>query len=283
MNKKGLVFLLIFPVALHLFSLFFLHFNERFSPRDFSHGFREEYITDVEGLNTEQLDPIFAQPFHYLGRGKQMVALESADGKYVIKLFNPMRPQKRQWYRRWDLWKRYSSLKWISREWFQKKARLAKLFKRHKIAFEHLQNETGLLFVHLAPSEKVIHYLHMTDEKGKNHILTLADTPFVLQKKAILVPSYLQSLIEKGEEAKAEEAIHKLENLFAKRLALGISDRIQTMHNNYGFVGDEPIQIDVGRINIEEEFLENPEKEQARLVDNLHMWVDTRFPNLDVR
>jgi len=280
MNKKGLIFLLAFPIVLHLCNLFFLHFRAESSPNRCVHRFRKEFTTPVEGLDTSTLDAILSQPFHYLGQGKQMVAYESEDGKVVLKLFNPMSPLKKGWYTRWTLWKRYSSLKWFSREWLSQKERLFKLFKRHKIAFEHLQDETGLLYVHLSPSEKITHYLHLTDQHGKKHILPLENTPFVLQEKAVPVPTYLTQLLNNHEIEKAALAIGRLEALFEKRTELGITDRIQTMHNNYGFVGDKPIQIDVGRIHMNEELIPDKEAEKRRLNESLHSWVSAHFPQL---
>lgn len=275
--KKRIALLLLIPIFLQLMSLFVFHFRERFHPREFEHGFSEVVSEQVSGLDYTQLDPIFAQPFHYLGHGKQMIALESQDGQYVLKLFNPMRPLKKGWYLRWRYWKRYNSLKWIKREWFSKKARLQKLFKRHRIAYEHLKNETGLVFVHLQKDPRICHRVHITDQKGKFHVLALEDTPFVLQKKAVLVPQYLQSLIHTGQVDEAKQAVEKLEALFSRRIDVGITDRIQTMENNYGFADGEPIQIDVGRI-WQHSILEQGERE--RVIENLHQWLSNHFPLL---
>lgn len=280
MRKKSLLWIFLLPIVLHLFHLFVLHFGEKFNPYDFEHGFKQNCLANISKLDFSKLDSILLQPFHYLGHGKQMTAFESEDGKYVLKLFNPMRPLKRGWYKQWKFWKRYSSLKWISREWFQKRARLKKLFKRHKIAYKKLRSETGLLFVHLAPSQKICHYLQLIDNRGKKHIVPLASTPFVLQEKAILVPQHLHHLIQSGQIESAKQAIVSLERLFEKRLEEGITDRIQTMDNNYGFVGEKPIQIDVGRIRIEEEIKINPDSERKRILNTFHQWLGSRFPEL---
>lgn len=280
MNKKPLLLLLVLPLAVHLFQLFFLHFNEAFHPKDFAHGFDKSFTTQVSELDFSKLDPILSQPFHYLKHGKQMVALESADGRYVLKLFNPMRPLEKKWYLKWKLWKRYSSIKWISREWFHKKPRLKKLLVRHKLAYEHLRQETGLVFIHASPSEKVIHYLHMTDQKGKKHILSLSETPFVIQEKAILVPQYLQKLLNEHKTEQVNTAITNLHKLFDKRLSVGITDRIQTMENNYGFVGTRPIQIDVGRIRFDPLLKKQSDEEKTRILNNFHSWLGNKFPEI---
>ncbi len=278
MQKKNFLYLLFLPLAVHLFSLFFLHFGKNFHPKDFIHGFDKTYSKEVSGLDYSQLDEILHQPFHYLGQGKQMTALESADGKYVLKLFNPMRPLKHKWYMELKWWKQCSSLKWISREWFHKKERLEKLFKRHQLAYDHLREETGLLFVYLSPSEKISHYVRITDNRDKLHTLSLHNTPFVLQERATLVPQYLHELIESEKIDEANRAVERIEELFIKRLEFGITDRIQTMENNYGFVGEKPIQLDVGRIRIEPDLQESPNAEKARILGNFRSWLQEHYP-----
>ncbi|NGX47898.1 MAG: hypothetical protein K1000chlam3_01283 [Chlamydiae bacterium] len=278
MHKKLLFTLLLLPFGLHLFQLFFLHYNGKFSSKTFTHGFEKNYSQEVSGLTFAKLDEIFREPFHQIGQGKQMIAFASADGKYVLKFFNPMRPLKKKWYTNEKYWKRYSSLKWISREWFGKKARLKKLFKRHKLAYELLQEETGLLFVHLRPSKRICHLVSVTDKWGKEHRISLAETPFILQKKAQLVPSYLQQLMQENKSDEIKQALARIEALFERRLQVGITDRIQTMENNYGFVDGKPIQIDVGRIRYDPTL--NIEEERARILTNFHTWIKSNYDHL---
>jgi len=277
--KKIIFSLLFLPLVAHLMNLFLFHFRERFHPREFEHGFHPSYSQTVSQLDYAALDPILSQPFHYLGHGKQMLALESEDGKYVLKIFNPMRPFKKQWYKHWRYWKRYSSLKWIKREWFTKKDRLKKLFNRHKIAYEHLKDETGLIFVHLKPDPRICHLVSVTDHLGKQHILALHDTPFVLQRKAILVPTYLSGLIEQGKHDEAHLAVARVEELFDRRIEEGITDRIQTMENNFGFVEGKAVQIDVGRIR---KFPSLDPEEKERVMKCFESWLAEAFPTLSV-
>jgi len=280
MRKRHLLWLLFLPIGLHVFSLFFLHFKDTIHSRDFEYGFDKLYAARVSGLDYSQLDSILSQPFHFLGQGKQMTAFESADGKYVLKFFNPMRPLKGKWYTSWKQWKKCTSLKWISHEWFQKKARLKKLFQRHRLAFDFLREETGLIFVHLFPSERINHLVHILDQKGKMHIFFLNTTPFVIQKKATLVPVYLNDLLRQNKLEEAKFAILQLQELFAKRLEVGVTDRIQTMENNYGFVKNKPIQIDIGRIQIDADLQKNSTEEKLRILGNFQDWLSKNYPEL---
>lgn len=281
MVKKLLLYsflFLLFAGVLQLCNLFFWHVNTTFIPKQFIHGFQKEYSTPVSGLDFSLLDNIFAEPFHYLGHGKQMIALESENRQFVLKLFYPMRPLKNEWYKHAKYWKEYFSLKWILRELFQKKVRLKKLFIRHQLAFEKLQKETGIVFVHLSPSTHISHTITIKDKIGKQHFLDLTNTPFIIQEKAILVPEYLATLFKQNAINEIKEAITALEHLFARRIEEGITDRIQTMANNFGFVGKKPIQIDVGRIHFDESIFLTPEKEYERVLNNFHAWLYKQFP-----
>ncbi|MDN3506949.1 MAG: hypothetical protein P0S96_06940 [Simkaniaceae bacterium] len=271
MLKKITLTALTIPFALHLFQLFFLHYDGNFAAKKFAHGFEKNYSQEVSDQDYSTLGTAVAQPYRFLGQGKQMIAFASEDNKYVLKFFNPMRPLKAKWYTNSKYWKRYSSLKWISREWLGKKARLKKLFVRHKMAFELLKDETGLLFVHLSPKKQVCHLVSLKDKKGKEHFVSLTDTPFILQEKAQLAASYFETLIQENKVEQAKEAIAAMETLFETRLKLGITDRIQTMENNYGFVDGKPIQIDVGRIRQDPEL--NYEEEQERIIGNFRLWA----------
>lgn len=265
---------------MHLCCVIYFHFGDNFHARHFEHGFRKLYSTEVSGLDYSKLDQILNQPFHTLGQGEQMTALESADGQYVLKLFNPRVPLKTNWYLNWKHWKRTYSVRWISHEWLQTARRLEKMFKRHQIAFSVLREETGLLFVHLSPTDRISHFVHVLDKQNKRHILNLNKTPFVLQKKAILAADYLDKLVKENKITKAKEAVAQIEELFAKRLKLAITDQNQTMHNNYGFVDAKPIQIDIGKIQVDPILLQEPSAEQKRILDNFHNWLKLRYPSI---
>lgn len=257
---------------------FSFHFGQRFHPQDFEHGFEKSYKTEISGQDPTLLPKIFAQPFHFLGQGKQMTAFVSADDRYVIKFFNPMRPLKKNWIFEPKYILHYCSLKWISREWLGKKRRLHELFERHKIAFESLKVETGLVYLHFSDTDNLNQWIELTDRSGKKHLVALHNTPFVLQEKAELVPKRLSALLAQGDKQKAAELISSLEGLFRKRAEAHITDRIQTVDNNYGFVGDRAIQIDVGRIRIDQEL--EVHAEVARILDDLHQWIGSHFTEM---
>jgi len=264
----------------HLYFVSYFHFGEKIHPRQFQHGFKKSYAVEILQQDFEQLDTILAQPFHQLGRGLQMTAFESADGKYVLKLFHPRIPRDFKWYLSWRNWKRTYSIKHINREWFQKGKRLEKMFRQLQIAHSVLRDETGPLFLHLSPSERIHHVVELIDKRGKGHQMALHETPFVLQKKAVIASAYLDGLANEGRVEELKEAVSKMEQLFAKRLRLAITDQNQNMDINYGFVDGKPIQIDVGSIKVDPTLLLDSKMEKRRIFDRFHHWLSERYGSI---
>jgi hypothetical protein len=50
----------------------------------------------VPSVSAEAIRPLFSQPLFFLGEGKQCVAYETADGRYVLKLFKKAAKKKKQ-------------------------------------------------------------------------------------------------------------------------------------------------------------------------------------------
>lgn len=94
------------------------------------------------------------QSYRYLGKGCQSYVFESEDGKFVIKFFKYQRFRMHSWlkffppmpalvkYRQEKMEKKWKKLDGFVRSW--------------KVAFEHLKEETGLVFVHLNKTEGLL-------------------------------------------------------------------------------------------------------------------------------
>ncbi len=107
--------------------------------------------------------------------------------------------------------------------------------------------------------------------------MDLAKTPFILQKRVDLVPERIASLLKQGKRQDAVQAVIKLYELLAKRTEKGFTDERQCFSINYGFCGNEALQIDIGRLVYKKEM---PERELERLSNNLQEWVFKHFPEI---
>ena len=260
--------------------LLYLYTHREFSPPDFrySYTFESENIPMSAALKDE-VRGLLNQKFAYLGCGKQMTAFESEDHRFVIKFFNPRAVVREKWFSDWDKFRRLCSLRWFSDNYLRRKARLAKLSKRYRLGFEQLREESGLVYVHLGDSSKLFQTLSLTDKQGKAHQIDLDRCPFVLQKKAELATNYLGHLLDKGELEKAKQGIEEICRVLASRAKKGFTDRKQTLHNNYGFVEDRFVQIDLGRLNKDELIEQTPDEEIKRVYSQLHQFLSKRYPN----
>lgn len=283
MMKKAL-FSIGLSLVVSLFSvtayLFYLYQHREFNPNELEHTLLADGVVErpqISEKERKQIEEILRQPFSYLGRGKQMTAFESADHQYVLKLFNPRPPLKERFFREVKKMQSLLSLKWIKSSFFKKRARLQKLYERYALALRELKEEVGLVYVHLTPSSEIgFSFVEITDRDERLYSINLSNTPFVLQKKAEIARERFEKLLQEKDTQGLQASISKLRELFMSRAEKGITDRIQTLYNNYGFVGDVPIQIDVGRVWFEEKVLRNPEAEVAAIMER----VFNTYPDL---
>jgi hypothetical protein len=184
----------------------------------------------------DRLQEIFSSRFKFLGEGAQAFAFQSADGRYVLKFFKMRRftPSLLDYLCPHVVRRRLKNLRWV--------------FNGYKTAYDHFRKDTGLIYIHLAKTD----YLHQTatviDGKGKEHAIDLDKTEFVLQEKAELLFERLAKLHKQGDRQGMQKSIAAVLELVKRRIDKGYADRDKGVSNNYGFVGDRAIQLDIGRL-----------------------------------
>lgn len=205
------------------------------------------------------------QPFTYLGEGAQVYAFASSDGTLVLKLF------KARHQKSFKLSRFLEHLMRSDAEWELSRSRWKGKFQetahRYELAFAHLREETGLVYLHFAPTKTP---LPVTVIDKYTYDLDLASVPFVLQKRAELAPDYFKRLQREGNEQKIEAGKKALKQFFVLRAKKGFSDPRQTLSINYGFINDRPIQLDVGKI---EPVSGNIHAEMAKIHAHIDTWV----------
>ncbi len=196
------------------------------------------------------IDALFSAPFTYLGRGKQSFAFLSEDGTTVLKLFIPN----------------------------ERKEKLKATFESYQLAFDLLKEESGLLYFHPQEGEDKFPSVTLIDRLAIAHPLDLNSKGFLLQRRAILTYDYLSTKTE--EEATA--AIYALIALLRSKMDKGIADSDPLLRANVGFVGNCPIQIDLGPLK-KDQTLRSKEKQREVLVSAtlaLKHWLEKNRPEL---
>lgn len=201
---------------------------------------------DVSPNDEIELAEIFSQPFTYLAAGGQCYAFVSEDQKYVVKFF-------KHHLRRLPFWLAHLPLpsSFAKKRENQKSKRMRKFlrdFRSYTLAYTNLAHETGLLYLHLNETTCLKINARIIDKLNIAHTVDLDTTDFVLQKKASLVYPHLLQLVQEEKIETAKQAITSICELVERQYKKGIYDEDAKIHRNFGFLENQAIVIDVGRL-----------------------------------
>lgn len=239
-------------------------------------------IRPLEEQEEALVNSILTQEFTYLGKGCQSYVFLSQDGHYVIKFF------KYQRFKVSPLLEAFSFLP-ILKEYYQEKMEKKKkkregLYHSWKIAFENLQPETGLLFVHLNNSNHLKRALTIYDKLGFQHQVDLDTTEFLIQKKAKMLCSYIDELMDHNREDQAKAFLKKIIALILSEYQRGYADNDHALMQNTGVLEGNPIHIDVGQF-VQEERATDPEFYKQELFNKTYKfrsWLEKQHPTLKI-
>lgn len=184
------------------------------------------------------------QPFYFLGSGGQCYAFASADKKYVIKFFKHHHMRPNHWV---DHLPAPSFLKSLQKSFIHLRLdRLDHIFSSCKLAYDHLKEETGLVYLHLNKTDLFHQQLILYDKLGIAHQIDLDRTTFALQQRASLAFPTLKELYRNQNFKQAKRCINSLMDLIIVRSKRGIFDQDPRLERNFAFIEDKAIEIDLG-------------------------------------
>lgn len=228
-------------------------FTDGFMESNIIYNVPQELLRDSKPLSEENqkaLKAILAQEFFYLGKGCQSYVFSSQDGKYVLKFFKYQRFRPQAWLDRFAFIPpvdRYRLSKIA-----KKKRKLDNAFSSWKLAYEELQAETGVVYVHLNKSADWQNKLVIYDKLGLRHEIDLNKVEFMVQKRARMLCPELLRMKENEEHQNAREHIDRLLTLLLSEYHRGYADNDHALMQNTGIYDSTPIHIDVGQ------FVKNP-------------------------
>lgn len=229
---------------------------------------------------TTELQQALGQKYRYFGCGGQCYAFFSEDGQYVIK-FLKQHSFKIPWWHPYIpipyLFNRYKTKKRLTRQ-----NKIAKDFASYKAAFEQLQDFTGILCVHLNPTDNTFPSLKIIDKLHIEHTLDLNQFDFIVQRKAeLLYPKFID-FIDSAQLNEARDIIDQIIQLIEARCARGYEDWDQNLQTNCGWLNGKVIKIDVGRFIANEAMktYERCREEKIRIMTPLYQWLLSRSPDL---
>ena len=204
---------------------------------------------DMEGRSA------LAQPFSYLGKGRQAFAFASEDGKWVIKFFN-------QTYIQTPF---YAALFPKERAKRELRERFAK--ESYPIAASELAEETGIVYLHLGRCQTPLPSIEINHKK-----IDLNRYSFVLQKK--VEPFYSSNMSSK-------EKIEQFLSLVAKRIEKKIADADHDVEHNFGVKEGKVIHLDPGRLYFEPNLFEQKRLTQEwwSATHRFRKWIEKEHPD----
>lgn len=200
---------------------------------------------------TAWLQSIFDEPLNYIGSGNHTYAFETSDKKYVVKFFKQNHFGPFSWR---DYLPLPDSLN-PNRETRKKdclRAR-AQTFESVQIASKELKQLTGVIYTHLNRTSDIKRKVQLIDLHGACHICSIDRMEFFIQKKAEVGFAAVQALIQREEFDLALERLAGFLELVKARCQKGYADRDLQLFKNFGFVDDQPIEIDVGDFRADEQ------------------------------
>ncbi|HEY4831359.1 MAG TPA: hypothetical protein VIH61_02245 [Waddliaceae bacterium] len=273
--KKILLFLLLLGGGYTLFLLAIWHLTEGFSVAKISSDLPYSSRWEVVGPSEKEAKALLMQNFYYLGRGSQCYVFESEDKQIVLKFFRLSR------YRLPHLAKHITSPPFLVEIQNQKKRikqrKLDALFQSCKIAYEQMQNETGLVYLHLNKTTS-LKTVVIYDKLKRPYCISLDNYAFIIQKRGEHIFPYLASLLKKGRTEEAQEALADLVTLIATRLNKGIADHDAVIHKNSGFRENRAFFLDVGEFTYEPSIDHDQELWQS--TTELRAWLNEKDPQL---
>ena len=247
--------------------------ESRFSPR-------KEWNIKVTPQQEQFFYTISQQTLRWLGRGMQAVVFETQDEKYVVKFFQLGRLRDDA-----DL----GTIKGLfSRESEAKRqeriTHREEIFSSSKMCFEDLQEETGIIYVHLNRTKDRIHTIRLVDRYGQSHRIKGDETSFLVQKKARYLVPTITAHMERGQVAQAKARIDQVFSLLLSLARKGYVDGDDALirNNNIGLTEDRAIYIDTGHLfrtpNLDAE--ERMKYEFQIRLDPFEKWLRIAYPEL---
>lgn len=250
-------------------------------------GFRlHEILSDIPNdprwdvpapQNAKEVTSRLNQTFKYLGSGKQCHAFLGEDGKTVLKLFrhndlsflkivNHFPQAFHQWY--WNrIETRYDPVYCL---------------ESSKIAYEKLQNQTGIFFLHINKTQDQFGPVILKDNIGVSHQVNLDSTEFLVQEYCELAVSRIEDQMKSGNLSAAASSVKAIFQAIEEWSKLGVHIDNPALRRNIGFSGDQVIMLDAGSLTLAEE-----NKEEARIkkhiqktMHGLGRWIRKKHPDL---
>jgi hypothetical protein len=246
--------------ALILGSSVCIHLPDTFTPTILV----QDVVADFPALGCEHMKQVVSKPLTYLGKGSQAIVFASADGQYVLKFFLTQRFHTKLRIRMPFKQTPPSRIRWD-------------VLERYAVAFEKVQEETGLVALHLSANTYDLPQAVLQDPQGNLHTIDLNHFSFLLQKRCTCLADSFHNM----SSPQQEEVAQALEKLMTSLACKGFYNlRGSFKDKNFAMLNQKAFIIDVGNFVFREELLHNPETEITRGHVVLSTWLSKNRKNI---
>jgi hypothetical protein len=262
--------------------------------------FQAKWQTPALSIEEERdVNALLSQSYRMIGAGSECFAFVSEDKKAVIKFFKL--DHARPVYLHQGIFiEDHSKLagtlsnhpltrlklpsvmnQWLKRCLGMREFRIQRTFNSLKLAHDELKEQTGLIYLHLNPTDHLRRELTIYDACGIPHKVELDKAKFFLQKCATPLSAHFAALKAREACEDAKKSIDSLIGLILLRCQKGFSDR-DFINRNLGYIGNQAIEIDSGS------FLKNPRMQQPWIYKQelfyatleLKNWLRKNYPEM---
>ena len=235
-----------------------------------------EWPKERSQISMQEVRQILSQSFDYLGRGSQAFVFASKDGSYVLKLFI------------FDFGDSFAhrffhSLLGVSSGGSysqQAKKRAIQTLEACRLAEQFLPEDTAIVYTHLNPGSENLPTVCLRGPAWKQMNIHPDSFLFVLQKRAKLLNESLMQTYLLGDRQRFIGIIDQLNALLNRRTACCIVNADPTLFENFGVIGERPVEIDFGNFIYCPELIVQKrfQEEKDRYTDQLLKWVERYIP-----
>lgn len=197
----------------------------------------------------ENIQEILSQNYKFLGKGGQFYAFISHDGNYIVKFFRTAKIRDLIWVKNLPI---PIFLQPALVTWQDKQARIEKkLLTSCQIASTIMQEQTGIIGIHLSKTNHLNSSIRLEDREGFTRSLLADDVPFLIQRKAELFTASIKQMAQDNDLDEVKKSLTTILDEILFRAKKMIVNNDPFLQKNYGFYNKKPIEIDVGSFSFD--------------------------------
>lgn len=279
MNKIKYSFIILLVLTILIRSYYALTDDFRLANIIYPLKEREEWNFPITSDELTEWEKALNQKFTYLGKGAQVYAFGSEDGKYVIKFFKFKHLKPSPFV---SLIPPIGPLADFKEKNIKRKLRkLEGVFEGHVNAYTHDRENAGLLYLHLNTTENLPLKTQLVDKIGIEREVDLNPIVFVLQKRGETLRTVFHELLSEGKIELASTRAAQILDMYVDEYSRGVFDRDHGISHNTGFIQDQPFHLDVGKLSYDVNMQSSKfyADDLRHVATKMEVWVKENYPD----